>query len=219
TDCGISRTDNAAADVSTGLRAGCQTEFRANSKVVWTSLNNDYSVTQFYRGAVYPGAQYYFGGSQDTGVNRGADGQPNGWRNLGGGDGGPVVLDPVDPSHLVISAQNLSLRRSINGGVTFSSGTSGITESSAPFIANLVADPADANTLYFGGETNLWLSRDFAASWSSAIATDSAGNVSSIAVSPLDSDTVMFGTAKGFVFRTSNATQASITWTSVQLRS
>src|SRR5262249_28942413 len=105
------------------------------------------------------------------------------------------------------------------GGVTFSSGTSGITESSAPFIANLVADPADANTLYFGGETNLWLSRDFAASWSSAIATDSAGNVSSIAVSPLDSDTVMFGTAKGLVFRTSNATQASITWTSVQLRS
>src|SRR5262249_31139073 len=87
TDGGIFRTDNAAADVSTGLRAGCQTEFRANSKVVWTSLNNDYSVTQFYRGAVYPGAQYYFGGSQDTGVNRGADGQPNGWRNLGGGDG------------------------------------------------------------------------------------------------------------------------------------
>ena len=219
-DAGIFRTDNASATVSTGTRAGCRTEFLANSKVAWTNLNTDYSVTQFYKGDAYPGGQYYLGGSQDTGINRGAAGAINAWTRLGGGDGGSVAVDPIEPSRILFTSQRLALLRSVNGGSTISSATGGITENSSsfPFEAYAALDPNDSNNVYLGGTINLWRSVDFAANWTASAAVGSSGAVSAVTVSPFDSNNVIFGTSQGYIFRSSDALQGAGTWTSVRPR-
>jgi photosystem II stability/assembly factor-like uncharacterized protein len=48
-DGGIFRTDNALAETAKGVTAPCDTD---NTQVSWSSLNNDYGVTQFYHAAV-----------------------------------------------------------------------------------------------------------------------------------------------------------------------
>ena len=219
-DGGIFRTDNARAAVSTGTRAGCRTEFQANAKVAWTNLNTDYSVTQFYKGTAYPGGGYYFGGSQDTGINRGTDGNFNAWTRLGGGDGASVAIDPIEPARILFSSQRLALLRSLNGGATITTATQGITENAAnfPFIASLAIDPVEPGNVYLGGATNLWRSTSFAASWTASAAVGSSGAVSAITVSPLDSNNVLFGTTQGFLFRSSNALEGAGAWTSVRPR-
>ncbi len=220
TDGGIFRTDNARASVSTGTRAGCQTEFQAGSAVTWTQLNTDYTVTQFFKGAAYPGGQSYFGGSQDTGTNRGSDGSPNSWTRLGGGDGGSVAVDPIDPNRFLITSQTLALQRSLDGGATITNAVTGITENAAafPFEAYVAIDPTQPNNVYIGGSTNLWRSSDFAGTWTASAPVGTNGAVSAISVSPFDSAKVIFGTASGFLYRSSNALQANATWTSVRPR-
>ena len=218
TDGGIFRTDNAAAAVSTGLQAGCTTEYVQNNQVTWTTLNTDYSVTEFTSGSAYPGGQAYAGGSQDTGVVRGIDGGFNSWPQLSGGDGFAAQIDPIDPNRMLIEIQDLSLSRSVDGGVTFSPATQGIVDSEFPFAAYLAVDPNDSNNVYVGGGTNLWRSADWAAQWMASAATGASGTVSAISVSPFDSNTVLFGTFGGAIFRSTNALSGPGTWTSTQPR-
>ena len=78
--------------------------------VHWSNLNNGYEVTQFYDGAVYPGGDTFFGGTQDNGTLRGtAGGGPNAWASIRGGDGGYVVANPGNTSMLWVDTTGLSI--------------------------------------------------------------------------------------------------------------
>ena len=203
TDGGIFRTDNARAAVSKGPRAGCNAEYQANSAVTWTHVDNSYAVTQFYHGIAYPGGAAYLAGSQDTGVERGTDsGGVNAWVTLTTGDGGAVAVDPIDINRVLMTTQNLALRRAVDGG-TFVNAVAGITEDSTkfPFEAYLAVDPNDPTHLFLGGTTNLWRSVDQAVTWTAAAPVEANGAVSAITVSPRDSNTVMFGTTHGLIYR------------------
>jgi photosystem II stability/assembly factor-like uncharacterized protein len=80
TDGGVYRTDDARAVVATGITAACNP---AANSVRWTSLNNNYGVTQFYHGAVFPDGKRYFGGTQDNGTLLGTSTNgANGWREI-----------------------------------------------------------------------------------------------------------------------------------------
>jgi hypothetical protein len=223
-DGGLYRTDTARAPVSTGASGACYTNYLNNSGVVWIDLNDSYGATQYYHGAVYPGGQAYFGGSQDNGTSRGSDAfGPNNWQQIGGGDGASVAIDPADANAIIESAEQLSLLRSANGGATFSSATAGITEpaDNFPFISYLAADPNEGHRLYLGGATNLWRSIDGAATWTAAAPVESQSSVGAVAVSPTDPNTVIFGTALGYIYRSATAlsTTGSQTWASTFPRS
>src|SRR5262249_29157042 len=82
------------------------------SSLVFQNRNNGYGVTQFYYGAVFPSETSYFGGTQDNGTVRGMDGQPNGWTQLLGGDGGAVAVDPNNPSVIFAEHYPLSIHKS-----------------------------------------------------------------------------------------------------------
>jgi hypothetical protein len=69
-DGGIFRTDNARAGVLSGPKAACGT---SGIGVKWTTLNNNYGVTQFYHGLPFPSGNTYFGGTQDNGTLLGSD--------------------------------------------------------------------------------------------------------------------------------------------------
>lgn len=213
-DGGVLRSDNARAPRSNAPTSVCNPN---NSAVAWTPLNHGYGVTQFYHGAALPGARSYFGGTQDNGTVIGEDSVGrDGWRRIHGGDGGYVAVDPLRPERLWAESQGLALVRSVDGGNSFVSATTGITEARGNFlfITPFALDPSNADRLWIGGRS-LWRSNDGAVSWSGASAPLSAtAQVSAIAVSPVDSDRVAVGTNEGVIHVTTSAgtTGLASTW-------
>jgi len=214
-DGGLYRTTNARAGVDTGPATPCSTD---GSGVAWTEINNNFSTTQFYHGVPYPGGLTFFGGTQDNGTLR-VVGATTGWEEIQGGDGGYVAVEPTNTNILYAETPNGSIRKSINGGASFSVATSGISDSGFLFIAPFVLDPSGSQTdttrkLWTGGQF-IWRSDNAAGSWtqaSTAIDNDpsftSTNRITAIAVAPTDSDTVLVGTRHGIVYRNTAAVSA-----------
>jgi len=202
-DGGVYRTDDARALVATGINATCNP---SASGVRWTSVNNNYGVTQFYHGAVFPDGKSYFGGTQDNGTLLGTDANgTNGWREIWGGDGGYVAIDPTNPQVLYASTQNGGFRKSTDSGVTFSSARLGISDTTL-FIAPSAMDPSDPQRLWTGGQS-VWRSMNGGANWSKAF-IPFAGSVSAVALAPTDANSIMVGTSAGLIHRSTQALTA-----------
>ena len=224
-DGGIFRTDDARAATAKGATATCDTD---NTQVIWTSLNTDYAVTQFYQGLPYPSGRTYFGGAQDNGTLRGTDETGARWSDVFGGDGGYVAVDPTNTDTIYLETTRLSLRRSTNGGQNFQGVTAGINEPSSNFlfINPFFMDPSKPQTLWTGGRT-MWRTNDAASSWTQANSGVLGGAVSAIAIAEADSNYVLAGTARrsgsdvgGVIHRTNSGltSNASTDWPSVQPR-
>ena len=200
-DGGIFRTDDARASVAASSGAACNPNA---SGVAWTSLNNGYGVTQFYHGAVFPDGKTYFGGTQDNGTLIGNDQDgANNWREIFGGDGGYVAVNPNDPNQVYLETTRLSLRKSTDGGKTFGAARTGISESPNYFlfIAPFLMDPSDSQRLYTGGSA-LWVTDNGAANWKQVSGAGSVGPVSAIAVAPTDSNYLLVGGSGGYIHHT-----------------
>jgi hypothetical protein len=173
--------------------------------VAWTSLNNNYGVTQFYHGTPYPDGATYFGGTQDNGTLKSDDvAGEQAWEEVFGGDGGYTAVDSGNTNILFVETTRLSLRKSTNGGSSFSPATSGISEASGNFlfIAPFAMDPANSQRLWIGGFF-LWRTTNSAGVWSQASAiTSGTGSVSAIAVAPTDGNKVLAGMSDGIIHRT-----------------
>jgi len=123
-------------------------------------------ITQFYDLALdRQDANRRFGGAQDNGTVRTTSGGAGAWSEVLGGDGLQCEVDYVDPLMVYASAQFGNIFRSVNGGSSFSSATSGI---SGPFNWNapVTLDPQVPTTLYTGTNT-VYRSTDAAVSWTS----------------------------------------------------
>ncbi len=207
-DGGVHRSDNVLAPRATGNLSICDPN---NSQIRWTSLNSNYGVTQFYHGVpIPPNGVRVFGGTQDNGTVLGASN--NGWRNILGGDGGYVAVDPVSTNILYAESQNLNLQRSIDGGATWAPATNGISErtnasdegdNDVLFITPFLLDPNNSGRLWTGGR-RLWRSTDRAESWTQASSALN-GRISAIAVSPADPQRALVGTDSGFIHRQGQA--------------
>jgi hypothetical protein len=224
-DGGIFRTNNARAATAKGADATCDTD---NTRVSWTSLNNDYGVTQFYHGLPYPGGRTFVGGTQDNGTLRGTASAGSNWSAVFGGDGGYVAVDPTNTDTLYVETTRLSLRRSVNGGTSFQSATLGINESSNNFlfINPFFMDPRIPQRLWTGGRA-IWRTENSAASWERANTAVLGGSVSAIAIAESDSNYVLAGIGRrfttdvgGFIHRTNIALTSDETteWPAVQPR-
>ena len=71
-----------------------------------------------------------------------------------------IVIDPYSSNTVYLGTQGLSLQRSIDGGSTFNSSSTGLQTSAYP----IVIDPLDSNILYTGGL--LSKSTDWGQTWS-----------------------------------------------------
>ena len=200
-DGGIDRIDNARAPVNTTLAQICGTPL-ANGPT-WIDRNNGYVTTQFFDGVVYPDAQAYFGGLQDNGTQRGTASSQS-WAVLAGGDGGHVAVDTLgdaNPANDVLFLENTgnSIRKSTNGGATFSAGNSGISGTGFLFITPFIMNDAFRQQLWTGGH-EIWRTTNQAGSWSRATGvnqTCGGGSVSAIAAHPLDPNRVIVGMSDG----------------------
>ena len=225
-DGGVYRTDNpqGVSNVANALAGNGSPNVCTSQNtigVVWTSLNNSYGVTQFYHGVPYPDGETFFGGTQDNGTvlgNTTVRG-PDDWIEILGGDGGYTAIDPTNTNILYAENTGISIQKSTNGGNSFSSATTGISDNGGMFINPFTMDPSDPDRPWTGGFF-LWRTDNAAANWSRASAvTVGVGSVSAIAVAPTNSDYVLAGMSDGFIHRNTSATTTGSgdTWPSVDL--
>jgi photosystem II stability/assembly factor-like uncharacterized protein len=203
-DGGVYRTDLARSTVGLAAQDLCQP---TRSQVRFESLNHALGVTQFYHGAVFPGAKRYLGGTQDNGTILGSDESgPEGWRGIYGGDGGYAAIDPRNPAVMYVQSQYFDLQRSIDGGETFMTSREGVSDGeSFLFIPPFAMDPNDSQKLWTGGH-QVWRSNDGATSWVAASASfDGVSQASAVAVSPGRSERVIIGTNSGKILYSDTA--------------
>jgi photosystem II stability/assembly factor-like uncharacterized protein len=172
----------------------------------WINCNETLTVTQNYAVAQSPinGARV-IGGTQDNGsIERQNDTLL--WPQIAAGDGGFTAYDFTNANIKYTTYVYLTVQRHIGGNVTDISGNWGSDPKN--FIAPLVMDPNDADTLY-GGTNRVWRTTNASggANWS-AISTSSVGGggrLNAIAVAPSDSNTIYTGSTTGAVYVTTDA--------------
>ncbi|MGE5499501.1 MAG: FlgD immunoglobulin-like domain containing protein, partial [Syntrophothermus sp.] len=186
----------------------------------WVSLNNGLCITQFYYGAVDPGANStkYYGGVQDNGTIK-TDNSPNGWYTIGGGDGGATEVDYVTPNVVYHEYINLQISKSTTGGgnaaicmngIPTASGKTGTTDRTE-FISPFILDPNNHMTL-LAGTFKIYKTTNQAAQWtaiSGDLSTDGRSNVSAIGVAHGNSDVIYAGYSNGVIQAT---TDNGTTW-------
>lgn len=111
-------------------------------------------ITQFQSVAQNPSIiALDYGGNQDNGTLRKST-RSETWYDLAGGDGGQVLVDPIDPSYVYGTYYGLSPYRFSDGMSSFFSNqsiTTGITTTErSAFYIPFIMDPADPSRLYLG---------------------------------------------------------------------
>jgi photosystem II stability/assembly factor-like uncharacterized protein len=182
----------------------------ANSGNSWSKVEA-LPFTQFYEiGLDKINPQRLYGGTQDNGTNRTTTGALNDWESIYGGDGFYVVVDFTNPNVIYAESQNGGLGKSINGGVSFSGATSGISSSEKTnWSTPVIMDPNNNNILYYG-TNKVYRTTNGADSWT-AVSPDLTngnqtrlGSVTTIAVAPSNSNVIIAGTDDANVWITSN---------------
>jgi subtilisin-like proprotein convertase family protein len=160
-----------------GSDGGCYRWDSASN--LWTNLNGlnqtrtaygSLDTIQFLGIAIHPtDPDWVMGGNQDNGLLRFNDN--TGWTLIEGGDGGDVILDPFNPNRMWRAnpvpsyGSGAYLRRSTDGGETWSAITTGITNANgAAFYPPVAADPGTLNRI-FHGTTVMNVSTDGGTNW------------------------------------------------------
>jgi photosystem II stability/assembly factor-like uncharacterized protein len=189
-----------------------------NGGTSWTHFDN-LPISQFYTVEAHPAEPFkIYGGLQDNGVKRTVTGGLSDWSNVIGGDGLEVHVDPRGTQVIYAESQFGALRRSTDGGASFSSATSGLS-GRLGWKTPLAVDPASTgtgltSTVYLGSHM-LFRSTNSAGSWT-AISGDLTngnqgvspvvfGTITTIAIAPTNRNTLYIGTDDGNVWVTRNA--------------
>lgn len=206
-----------------------QNIFTTTTTTGWSRLVSGLGITQFYGGAVYPGADRIYGGTQDNSTLRLHYGQgPDAWYQATTGDGTYCAVVPGLPLIAYTAFQNLDLRKSTNGGDSYVKKQEGLEDavSNPPrtlFIAPFVIDPNDHQILVAGGQT-IYRTTDGADFWNSIRAPITYTNTatppvtvtqlcSAMEVAPGNSQNIWVGYDNGTVSRTDGLNVTN--WTDV----
>ncbi len=139
----------------------------------WKAAGNGYNTSQFYGADKKPGSQQYLGGMQDNATYF----TPNG--SVGSattaystsipqlsGDGFEALWHTLDGNKMIGGSQNNGFSRSLDGGNTWVSATTGFSVSTNfPFISKLACSKQSPDVIYSVGTEGVWKSNNFGASW------------------------------------------------------
>ena len=136
----------------------------------WSGVGYGYNTSQFYGVDKRSGVSQYIGGTQDNGTWR-SFGNPTaerGWLAALPGDGFDAVWHPVDRFKMIGSIQYNNIWRTTDGGVSWAPDGVEMTDqgnTGGPFITSIGHSKADPDRVYTIGQSGVWRSDDFAASW------------------------------------------------------
>ena len=211
----------------------------SSTNASWQNLNNGLAVTQFYGGAGKRAAGgKIIGGTQDNGTL--VYGGGTSWDRFAGGDGGFVVVDPLDDTTLYGEYVYASIHRTLGLG-TRAYICSGISEAlkntstntycgasnveAASFIAPFILDPNNRNRMLVGANS-LWISndvKDAAPAWTvvkapvAPVGTADKPYINAVAVADKDSNIiwtghVLSGSTPGQVWKTTDGLSGAPSW-------
>jgi len=181
----------------------------------WTSLNNNYTTTQFYGIAMEEfnvGDNLIVGGMQDNSSYAVFEGNPEAeWIDLFGGDGGYTA---VTYNSIIVSAQFAQMIRyafsdddgSFEGAELISPPDAG--DSPYLFVNPLIADPVSPNKVFVAGREEIYYTLDIRENpqgndW--LMIEDSlfrgAGNFSALAASSSPANILYAGSSRGRLFK------------------
>ncbi len=129
------------------------------------------------------------------------------WDWVIGGDGCWTAINPINDDVLYGEYQNNNISKSTNRGISFSSATSGMTQTGAAFVAPFVISPSNPSILY-SGRRSVFKTENSAASWVMKGSPLDGNPILTLGVSPTNSDIVYAATAPIFsrakIFRSVN---------------
>lgn len=203
---------------------------------------NGLGITQFYGAAISPQSGRIMGGTQDNGT-RLYTGNIANWTQSAGGDGGYAAVDPLDSNFFYGCIYWAYQFRSTTGGGsthyiynTANPITDAGNADNVNFINRFVIDHNNPNRMLVAAQ-RLWRSNNVKASspdWfviKPTIAPSGRGrgvgggnahmvsnnpyNISNVAIATGNSDIIYVGHNNGQLYRTSNGTATSPTWTRI----
>ena len=124
---------------------------KASTLVPWSDISSGLAITEFYRFSGTPqNANLYVGGAQDNGCNKIEGPIPDlQMEHIFGADGMETAIDPTNVNTVFIASQGGGMRRSTNGGNTFSyikpSNLGG-----GAWVTPYVLDPNNSNRILAG---------------------------------------------------------------------
>ncbi len=204
----------------------------------FSAINNQLAITQFYSVALHPTAEIYYGGTQDNGTLK--VGTAPAWSTVFGGDGGATAVDFTTPATVYTEYVFLDILKSTNSGTSWSKSMSGIptsgpnlgdgTSDRCLFIAPLVMDPSNSQTL-LAGTFKVYRTTTGGSSWS-GISADLTGDgdgtgqvgshssvISALAIAKSASATIYAGTSgsasTGTVAKLQVTTNTGSSWTPI----
>ncbi|MCB2212958.1 T9SS type A sorting domain-containing protein [bacterium] len=157
----------------------------------WTKISHGMVVQQMYRLGVYQGSQdveKIIFGNQDNGTKL-MDGDD--YYAVIGGDGMEAAIAPDNPDIMFGEVYYGDMRRSLNGGDSWQSATSGIAEQGR-WVTPYVIDQNNPDVMWFG-TNRIYRSMNRADSWapmSPSAGGSSNDKMTALAVAPSNSDVV-----------------------------
>jgi PKD repeat protein len=173
----------------------------------WQEISGTINISQIYKiGLSSLTANKWITGHQDNGTSI--------WNGTTynaalGGDGMDCFIDRTNDNNMFGEYYNGALRKSTNGGTSWSTCTTGMT-GSAPWVTAWKQDPQVATTLYCG-YTNLFKSTNSAGAWTQLTALPITGSVKEFAIAPSNNQVIYVLKGSGICKTTDGGT----TWTNV----
>ena len=167
----------------------------------WTNRSNGLAVTMYYdMDVAQSDARVFGGGAQDNGTLVTRTGRPNDHAELLGGDGGWMVFDPNDASHLYASYYNLNLYRFRNGTTRRASPAASENEKNSIWMAFIAMDPTNAN-ITFTGSFRVWRTIDDGDHWEAVSPSLDGSSITAIEIARSNPRRIYVGTENGGFFR------------------
>lgn len=188
----------------------------ADGGTTWTEISSGLAIAQIYKIGVAQDVEgYVINGYQDNGTAIYYDGP---WSTEIGGDGMECIIDPTDNNYMYGALYYGDIRRSTNGGTSFSQITTSVSESGA-WVTPYILDPNDPNNMY-AGYRSVWRSTNVKAgtpTWTQVSSFTGSSTIRTMAMAPSNSDVLYVGRSSSTerFMKTSDATAGSPTWTNL----
>lgn len=171
----------------------------------WSNRSDGLAVTMFYDVDVAQSdGRMFGGGAQDNGTNVTFKGKSDDFKEVTGGDGGWMIIDPTAPRHFYTTSQNMSVCRfRASGRDTDVSPPADSAEQEKVWMVYLDMDPRNPRTVFAGG-LRVWRTKDDGNNWKDVSGILDGSAISAIDVAVSDSRTVYVGTENGGFFASSD---------------
>lgn len=170
-----------------------------DSGKTWTNRSDGLAATMYYdMDVAQSDGRCYGGGAQDNGTVATSTGSSNDHGEILGGDGGWMVYDPADATHLYASFYNMAIYRFRHGKPRKVSPK--VREAADIWMCYITLDPSDARRVYTGS-TRVWMTGNDGNSWKAISHSLDGSAISAIEVAPADPNRIYVGTENGGIFR------------------